>query len=62
MKRIAAIAAISLSLACAHAQAAPASNLLGGAKGLVKASTGEVLEGIMVQLISKETNDPHHGL
>ena len=56
MNRFTAALAVPVFLACATANAAPASNMLGGAKGAVKASTGEPLEGIMVQLISKETN------
>jgi hypothetical protein len=55
MNRTAAIIAISMSMAATFAQSAPAPNLLGGAKGVVKTATGEPLEGIMVQLISKET-------
>jgi streptogramin lyase len=55
MNRTAAIIAISMSMAATFAQAAPATNLLGGAKGVVKSATGEPLEGIMVQLVSKET-------
>ena len=45
----------SALIACAVAHNAVAANLLGGAKGVVKNNSGEPLEGIMVQLVSKET-------
>ena len=49
------IAAISLTVAL-PAQAQSGHKLLGGPTGIVKSSTGDMLEGMMVQLISKKTN------
>src|SRR5690349_1112742 len=45
----------SALLLCAAAQSAEAAVVLDGAKGTVKNNNGEPLEGIMVQLVSKET-------
>jgi hypothetical protein len=51
--RLIAILAFALSLAATAAVADPA-RLAGGPKGVVKSTTGELLEGIMVQLIAKQ--------
>src|ERR1700680_4339591 len=53
LKKFALLAA-TLAIGFSPALAAP-SNMLGGAKGVVKTAPGEPLEGIMVQLGSKET-------
>src|SRR6202521_1261204 len=48
------ISILAFAVACAAAVApAQADRLLGGPKGVVKSAKGELLEGIMVQLIAK---------
>jgi len=49
------MAAVSAAIAL-PAQAQSGHKLLGGPTGIVKSSTGDMLEGMMVQLISKKTN------
>ena len=55
--RIAAVIALAASL-CAvvlPAQAGSESRLLGGPKGVVKSAKGDLLEGIMLQLIAQKS-------
>src|SRR6266851_4033118 len=52
-------AALTIALACALCLAAPPGQaqgrLLGGPKGVVKSAKGDLLEGMMVQLIAQKT-------
>ncbi len=49
------IAGFALALSGATTFAADATRLAGGPKGIVKSTTGELLEGVMVQLIANKT-------